>query len=128
MEVIHGLISLLFLILTSKLKENMTNSKKSKFIYIFGLAVCAGLAISSAIIGLNYEKYKQEQYVKCIETSANILVNDGNTSSNKIMQVAKGACSDYNKSEQNPAITLAEIAIFLLFVTFIVYIIFISLK
>lgn len=126
MEVIHGLISLLFLILTNKLKENMTNSKKSKFIYIIGLAVCAGLAISSAIIGLNYEKYKQEQYVKCIETSANILVNDGNTPSNKIMQVAKEACSDYNKSEQNPAITLAEIAIFLLFVTFIVYII--SLK
>ena len=126
MEVIHGLISLLFLILTNKLKENMTNSKKSKFIYIIGLAVCAGLAISSAIIGLNYEKYKQEQYVKCIETSANILVNDGNTPSNKIMQVAKEVCSDYNKSEQNPAITLAEIAIFLLFVTFIVYII--SLK
>lgn len=126
MEVIHGLISLLFLILTNKLKENMTNSKKSKYIYIIGLSVCAGLAISSAIIGLNYEKYKQEQYVKCIETSANILVNDGNTPSNKIMQVAKEACSDYNKSEQNPAITLAEIAIFLLFVTFIVYII--SLK
>lgn len=106
----------------------MTNSKKSKYIYIIWLSVCAGLAISSAIIGLNYEKYKQEQYVKCIETSANILVNDGNTPSNKIMQVAKEACSDYNKSEQNPAITLAEIAIFLLFVTFIVYIIFISLK
>ena len=128
MEVIHGLISLLFLILINKVKENMTNSKKNKFIYIIGLAVCAGLAISSAIIGFNYEKYKQEQYVKCIETSANILVNDGNIPSNKIMQVAKEACSDYNKSEQNSAITLAEIAIFLLFVTFIIYIIFISLK
>lgn len=102
----------------------MTNSKKSKYIFIIGLAVSVGLALSSAIIGLNYEKNKQDQYVKCIESSANILVSDGNTPSRDIMQVAKEACIDYDKkNEQNSAITLVEVAIFTLFITFLVYMI-----
>ena len=102
----------------------MTNSKKSKYIFIIGLAVSVGLALSSAIIGLNYEKNKQDQYVKCIESSANILISDGNTPSRDIMQVAKDACIDYDKkNEQNPAITLVGVAIFALFITFLVYMI-----
>lgn len=89
------------------------NNKKSFFIIV--LAVSAGLAIACAIMTISYAKTSQETYTRCIESSANILINDGNTPSDQILSIAKESCEDYKKSQaDNPASILAYIAILVL--------------
>lgn len=86
------------------------NNKKSFFITI--LIVSAALTIACAFVNMSFAKTSQEAYTKCIETSANILVNDGNTPSDQILSIAKESCEDYKKNQgDNPANILAYVAV-----------------
>lgn len=101
----------------------MSFTKKNRFILIVGLGIAAGLALSSAVIGNVYEKNKQEIYTRCVETSANILINDGKTPSNEVFDIAKESCQGYDENNENTSVILAEISIFIAFITILVFMI-----
>ena len=93
----------------------MSIFNNKKLYLIVSIAVSAGLAIACAIMTMSYAKTSQETYTRCIESSANILINDGNTPSDQILSIAKESCEDYKKSQaDNPANILAYIAILVL--------------
>ena len=89
----------------------MSNKKLGILFFITGLAVSVGLALSAAVVGSFYENKNQELYNSCIETSASILIKDGNTSSRDILPTAKEACEGYKKGSESPAIILSCISI-----------------
>ena len=89
----------------------MSNKKLGILFFITGLAVSVGLAIGGVMVGSLYENKNQQLYNSCIETSANILIKDGNTSSRDILPTAKEACEGYKKAVESPAIILVYLSI-----------------
>lgn len=96
----------------------MFKNKKLTFC-VLTLSVALVLGIVGTVMSMNYLDKVQTRYNSCVETSAEILINDGNTPSREVMTIAKESCVDYLDKSNNPVNPLYYIAITLIFACFV---------